>query len=56
MHKHVAHIDSEWRKSARRFYNHLFMCQYCRGTINAYCKVGGMLREEYTKAVENESK
>ena len=54
MTKHTAHIDSEWRKPASRFFNHLFNCPHCRAQINAYCREGGRLREEYRKAVDNE--
>ena len=54
MNKHKAHIDSEWRKPASRFFNHLFNCPHCRAQINAYCREGGRLREEYIKAVDND--
>ena len=55
MAKHTAHIDSKWRKAAERFYNHLFMCPHCRAYVNAYCREGGRLIEEYIKAVDNDS-
>ena len=54
MAKHTAHIESEWRKPAKRFHNHLFNCPYCRAQINAYCEEGGRLRDEYRKAVKLE--
>ena len=54
--KHTANIESEWRNAARQFYNHLFMCPYCRPKLNAYCDEGGRLGEQYKKAVDQERK
>ena len=52
--KHTAHINAKWRKSAKAFFDHLFMCPHCRARINAYCEEGGRLRNAYINEVKNE--